>query len=41
MHTSDLFDQFADNLESTTDELAKHNPFLLVLCDFNVKSRNW
>ena len=39
---TDIFDQFIDNLELTLDEMAKHNPFLIVaLRDFNVKSENW
>ena len=39
---TDIFDQFADNLELTLDEVANHNPFLIVvLGDFNVKSENW
>ena len=39
---TDIFDQFADNLELALDEVANHNPFLIVvLGDFNVKSENW
>ena len=35
---TDIFDQFADNLELTLDEVANHNPFLIVvLGDFNAK----
>ena len=38
---TDIFDQFADNLELTLDEVANHNPFLIVvLGDFNAKSEN-
>ena len=38
---TDIFDQFADNLELTLDEVANCNLFLLVvLDDFNVKSEN-
>ena len=38
---TDTCDQFADNLELTLDEVAKHNSFLVVvLGDFNVKSEN-
>ena len=38
----DIFDQFADNLELTLDEVANHNPFLIIVSgDFNVKSENW
>ena len=38
---TDVFDQFADNLELTIDEVANSNPFLIVvLGDFNVKSEN-
>ena len=34
---TDIFDQFADNLELTLDEVGNHNPFLIVLLgDFNV-----
>ena len=36
-----MFDQFTDNLELTLDEVANHNPFLIVvLGGFNVKSEN-
>ena len=36
---TDIFDQFADDLELTLDEVANHNPFLtVILGDFNVKS---
>ena len=39
---TDIFDQFADNLELTLDQLANHNLFLIVvLGDFNVKAENW
>ena len=39
---TDIFDHFADNLESTLDEVANQNPFLIVvLGNFNVKSENW
>ena len=39
---TDIFDQFADNLELTLDEVANYNPFLIVvLSDFNGKSENW
>ena len=35
---NDIFDQFADNLELSLDEVANHNPFfIVVLADFNVK----
>ena len=38
---TDIFDQFADDLELTLDEVANHNPFLtVILGDFNVKSEN-
>ena len=38
---TDLFDQFADNVELTLDEVANHNLLLIVvLGDFNVKSEN-
>ena len=29
--TTDIFDQFADNLELTFDEVANHNSFLIVI----------
>ena len=29
--TTDIFDQFPDNLELTLDEVANHNPFLIVI----------
>ena len=39
---TDVFDQFANNLELTLDEVANLNTFLIiVLDDFNVKSENW
>ena len=39
---TDIFDQFADNLELTLYLVANHNPFLIVLLvNFNVKSENW
>ena len=39
---TDIFDQFADSLELTLDEVANHNSFLIfVLGDFNVKLENW
>ena len=39
---TDIFDEFADNLELTLDEVANHNSFLIVvLNDLNVKSENW
>ena len=44
---TNIFDQFADNLELTLDEVADHNPFLIdlllivILGDFNIKSENW
>ena len=32
---TDIFDQFADNLESTFDKVANYNPFLIIaLSDF-------
>ena len=38
---TDIFHQFADNLELTLDEVVNHNPFLIVvLGDFNVKPEN-
>ena len=43
---TNIFDQFADNLELTLDEVADHNPFLIdlllivILGDFNIKSEN-
>ena len=38
---SDIFDQFADDLELTLHEVANHNPFLtVILAEFNVKSEN-
>ena len=38
----DIFDQFADNLELTLDEVANHSLFLIVvLGDFNMKPENW
>ena len=38
---NDIFDQFADNLELSLDEVANHNPFfIVVLADFNVKWEN-
>ena len=38
---TDIFDQFADNLKLTLNEVANHNPFLIVvLGDFNIKSEN-
>ena len=41
-YSTDVFDQFTDNLELTLDEVANHKPFLIVvLGDFNVKSENW
>ena len=30
---TNIFDQFADNLELTLDELANHNPFLIVVLE--------
>ena len=40
--TTDIFDQFVDNLGLTLDKLASHSPFLIVvLGDFNLKSENW
>ena len=40
--STDVFDQFADNLELTLDKVANHDPLLIVaLGDFNVKSENW
>ena len=39
---TDIFDQLADSLELTLDEVANHNLFLIfVLGDFNVKLENW
>ena len=38
---TDIFDQFADNLKLTLDEVANHNSFLIVvLGDINIKSEN-
>ena len=40
--TTDIFDQFSDNVQLSLDEVANHNPFLIVvLGNFNVKSENW
>ena len=40
--TTDIFDQFADNLGLTHDKFASHSPFLIVVSgDFNLKSENW
>ena len=37
--STDVFDQFADNLELTLDKVANHNSFVIVvLGDFNVKT---
>ena len=37
---TDISDQFTDNLELTLDELASHNPFLIVISgDFDIKIR--
>ena len=39
---TDIFEEFAENLELTLDEVAIHNSFLMVvLNDLNVKSGNW
>ena len=39
---TDIFDEFADNLELTLDEVANHNSFLIVVLNYlNVKSENW
>ena len=38
---TDIFDQFADNLKLTLDEVANHNSFLIVvLGDINIKSES-
>ena len=40
--TTDIFDQFSDNVQLSLDEVANHNPFLtVVLGNFNVKLENW